>query len=485
MKKIRNSQAPNQRGALLVTVLVIMFFLMTMLLGLMLLASFNLARATERIFLLQTQYASETGADIALTNLNTGTTTPYGFTTEKTILTSGNHYKASYTVKLEDSPSGDDNEKIITATGYVYAPASAASPKYSRTIKVTARRSGTTVATSVLSRNIIQVASSVKEVHGRDVFANDYFQMDKNTNELHAETVTIAGRKTGAGNCSITGPGDLVKPTSFSTPGQTKTQIRTAYNNCVSPPGNTSNSDFDVAANQNDIAKVQSTYIPWNYVMDETYTAAPGGCSEWTSGSPRNLPSATNAKKTHYPDTGSGIGVLDLTCGLVGSLNLGSATYNINDHVHVRANLCDSLMSCKPTFNNTTGSLKYVFVEGSINFKSIDTAPGSAPIVFVAYGGDPLLLVLNCPLGGAIYLGQQGSDTVDAPAAYFIAVNGGVCLDGTKFGTAKSLGGVSGKNIYIATNSGTPFDLSFDLNFPVDQIPVDLSWKAAQYQRIK
>lgn len=479
-------KSPNkqpEQGALLVTVLVIMFFLMTMLLGLMLLASFNLARATERIFLLQTQYASETGADIALTNLNNISTAPYGLTTEKTILTSGSHYKASYRVKMENSPSGDNNEKIITATGYLYSPANAATPKYSRTIQVTAKRSGSTNTASILSRNIVQVASSVKEVHAKDIFVNDYIQLDKNVNELYAENITVAGRKTGAGDCSLTGPGDLIKPSTFTNPGQTQTILELAYNNCVSPPGNSSNADFVVNNNQNDLAKVQSTYIPWNYVMDSTYVDSPSGCSEWSSGSPRNIPAVANAKKTHYPDSGSGIALLG--CGLLGTLNLGTETYNINDHVHVRANLCDALTSCKPTFNNTTGSLKYVFVEGSINFKDLTTVPGSSPIVFVAYGGDPITLILNCPLGGAVYLGQQGSSEVSAPAAYFLAVNGGVCLDGTKFESSEALGGISGKNIYIATHSGTPFHLSFNLGFPVEQIPVNISWKAAQYQRLK
>lgn len=475
----------NDRGALLVVVLVIMFFLMTMLLGLMLLASFNLARATERIFLLQTQYAAESGADIALTKLNAGTTSAYGYTTEKTILKSGNHYKATYQVKMEDSGSGNANEKVITATGYLYTPANAASPRYTRIIKVTARRSSTDSTSSIVSRNIIQVASSVKEVHGRDVFVNDYIQLDKNVNKLIAENITSAGRKTGAGNCSLTGSGSLVKPSSFSDATQTKTVLKLAYNNCVTPPGNTSNSDFTINNNQTDIQKVESTYIPWSYAMDNSYTSSANGCNDWTSGSPRNLPSIGNDKKTHYPDAGSGIGILDLTCGLTGTLNLGSATYNINDHIHVRANLCDTLTNCNPTFNNTTGSLKFVFVEGNVNFKGLTTAPGSSPIVFVAYGGDPLLLVLNCPLGGAVYLGQSGSNTMNAPAAYFIAANGGVCLDKTKFSASKALGGVSGKNIYIATNSGTPFDLSFDPLFPYNQIPVNLSWKAAQYQRLK
>ena len=479
MKKM---QKQPEKGALLVVVLVIMFFLMTMLLGLMLLASFNLARATERIFLLQTQYASETGADIALTNLNTGATTAYGLTTEKTILTSGNHYKATYRVKMEDSPSGDNNEKVITSTGYVYSPANASTPKYSRTIRVTAKRSSSASAASIISRNVIQVASSVKEILGKDIFVNEYIQLDKNTNELVVENATVAGKNTSASNCSIGGSGKLTKPSSFANAGQTKTNLKLAYNNCINPPANTTNADFNVSANQTDIVKVQSTYIPWNYTMDGTYQNAPSGCGDWTSSSPRSIPSTGNTKKTHYPDSGSGIST---SCGTAGTLNLGTSTYEIHDHAHIRANLCNNAQNCNPTFNNTSGSIKYVFVEGSVNFKGISTASGSSPIVFVVYGGDATDVTGPCPLGGAVYLGQAGSNTVTAPAAYFIAVNGGICLDQTKFGLSRSLGGVSGKNVYIATNSGTPFDLSFDPTFPVDQIPINLSWKAAQYQRLK
>lgn len=477
------SNTPNkEHGMLLATVLMIMFFLMTVLLGLMLLANFNLSRATERIFLLQTQYAAETGADIALTNLNAGTVTPYGYAAEKIVLTNGNRYKATYQVKMDNSPSGDNNEKIITAIGYVYTPANSATAKYSRTIKITAKRTNSASAASIISRNVVHVASSVKEILGKDIFVNEYIQLDKNTNELIIENATIAGKNTSASNCSIGGAGKLIKPDTFNNPGQTKTNLKLAFNNCITPPGNTSNADFDVLANQTDIVKVQSTYIPWNYTMDATYQDSPSGCGDWTSGSPRNIPSTGNAKKTHYPDSGSGAAA---SCGTSGTLNLGTSTYVINDHAHVRANLCNNAQSCNPTFNNTSGSIKYIFVEGSINFKGLSTVSGSSPIVFVAYGGDPSDVTGPCPLGGAIYLGQAGSNTVTAPAAYFIAVNGGICLDKTKFGLTRAMGGVSGKNVYIATNSGTPFDLSFDPTFPVDQIPVNLSWKAAQYQRLR
>jgi hypothetical protein len=87
-------------------------------------------------------------------------------------------------------------------------------------------------------------------------------------------------------------------------------------------------------------------------------------------------------------------------------------------------------------------------------------------------------------LGDSVYLGKAtGSLSVNAPAAYFIASNG-ICMDQTKFAANNAMGGISGKNIFIATNSGTPFDLAMDPAFPTNQIPVDLSWRASRYRRL-
>ena len=471
----------SQEGSLLVTVMVIMMFLMIMLLSLMLLAQINLGRARERILTLQTQYTAETGADIALSRLNTGNLTAFAYGSEVEIVKSDNAYRATYQMKMEDGATG--NEKIITAIGRVYTPANAASARYTRTVRVTAKRTSSAVANSIVSRNIIHVASSVKDVWAKDLFVNEYIQLDKNTTQLIAESITVAGKNTSASNCSIAGSGKLAKPTTFTDASQTKTILNLAYNNCISPPGNTSNADFTVNPNQTNIQKVQSTYIPWNYTMGgASYVAAPGGCNDWTSGATRTIPSAGNANKTHYPDSGSGI---IASCGTSGTIDLGTSTVTINDHAHVRANICSSSSPCAPTFNNPTGSLKFVFVEGTVAFGAVKTTTGSAPIAIVAYGGDPASLSGVCPLGGAAYLGPTSSDQVNAPDLYLIAVNGGFCAEKTKFGASKSLGGVSGKNVYLATNSGTPFDLSFDPSFPLNQIPVNLSWKATQYERIQ
>jgi len=475
---MKNIEENNQKGSVLVSILIVTLFITTIVFSLMELAGSNLVLAKKRIIALQAQYAAESGADVAIATLNSGNTSYTGTSSDVTLLTSS-LYKATFSVTVANGSTG--KERIVTATGKVYAPSTASTPSYTRSIEVTAQRSSTTTASSLLSRNIIDIQSSVKTIKARDIYVNGYINMNKNTTDLIAENITVADRNTGATNCSIGGSGNLVKPTTFTNPGQTKTNLLLAYNNCITPPGNTSNSDFNVQANQNTISKIQSTNIPWSQFMDNSYQNSVSNCSDWTSGaSPRNIPSTGNTKKTQYPDSSSNVST---SCGTSGDLALGSAQYNIKDHVHLRANLC-AASACSPTFYNPdpgAAGIKYVFIEGTVNFDSVQTASGSGPIVFVVYGTDPASKVSVCPIGGSVYLGNGG--TTNAPALYFLATNG-VCFDKTKFSAAPALGGASGKNIYVASNSGTPFDLEMDSNFPVGSIPIDLSWRAIRYRRI-
>lgn len=476
----KKSHRLAQSGSVIVTILVITLFLSVIISSLIVLANVNLTRARSRIFLLQAQYAAESGADAAIAQFNNGFDAYTGSATDVTLLTHP-QYKSTYTMVV--LPGATSKQKIIIAVGKVYVPANAATPKFVRIIEVVAERSASTTTASILSRNIFQAASGVKTIVAKDVFVNNYIALDKNTTELIAEDITAAGRYVDAANCSIKGPGKLLPPLSFSDPAQTKTKITTAFNNCISPPGNNSNALFEVLANQTNISKIQSTYIPWSQYMDITYLNSPGGCTDWTTGaSPRNIPGVLNIKKTHYPDSGSGT---ISTCGVAGDLPLGSAQYNINDHVHIRANLCEAA-ACSPTFYNPdsgAAGIKFVFIEGSVYFDSIKTAAGSGPIVFVVYGSDPASRAADCPLGGAFTIGSGGVSTSFAPQAYLLAQNG-FCLNKTKFGAANSLAGFSGKNIYINTSPGTPFDLALDLGFPYSSIPTDLSWKASRYRRL-
>lgn len=432
--------------------------------------------------LLQAQYAAESGADAVVAELNSGNTSYAGTTGDVSLLSSG-QYTASYSTSVVDG--SNSREKIITAVGKVYDPAGSATPTYTRTIRVTAQRSSTTTTSSILSRNIISVSSGVKEISAVDIYVNGFIQMNKNTTDLIAENITVAGRDTSATNCSIGGSGNLVKPSSFTDPSQTKTVLRLAYNNCINPPGNASNSDFDVTVNLTNISTIQSTYIPWSQFMDGSYQNSPGGCSDWTSGtSPRSIPSTGNTKKTHYPNSGTGV---SSSCGTSGNINLGSNTYTINDNVHVRADFC-AASACEPTFNNPSTDTRYIFVEGTANFDALKTSPGSGPIVLITYGADPASKTSVCPYGGSMYLGQKGSGYTKAPAIYLLAMNG-LCIDGTKFGSSPSdsgpmLGGFSGKNLYVASSPSTPRPLYLDPDFPVDEIPIDLAWREVYYQRL-
>lgn len=467
----------NNSGAIIVSILIITLFISVVVASLIVYASSNVSRGRGRVLSLESQYAAESGADAAIAYLNGDPSASYAGTggTEVTVL-SNSLYRATYTTVV--AAGSASNEKIITSTGKVYAPATAATASYTRKIEVVTQRTSDTVGvTGILSRNIIDIQSGVKNIYAKDLYVNGYINMNKNTTNLVAENITVGGKNTGAFNCSIGGTGNLVKPASFTTPGQTKTKLILAYNNCISPPGNTGNTDFDVQANQTSISKIQSTFIPWSQYMDSSYTDA-GSCSDWTAGaSPRQIPSSLGSKKTHYPDSGSNV---SSSCGTSGDLNLGSAQYNITDNVHIRANLC-AASGCTPIFYNPTSTTRYIFVEGSANFNGVTTAAGSGPIILIVYGADPSSKTGVCPYGGALYLGNTANTS--APAIYFLA-NNGICLDKTKFSTSPALGGLSGKNIYIATNPGTPFDLKLDTTFDSSKVPINLSWHATRYRRL-
>jgi hypothetical protein len=475
----------NDNGMVLVAILMISVFLSILAFAIINYSTINLSRARSRILLLQAQYASESGADATVAILNSGNVGYTGTGGDVEILNNAPHYKATYSVTV--APGANDKEKYITATGKVYAPADAATPKYTRQVEIFTQRSSTTASSSLVGRNIIYIESGVKNVEVKDLHVNGYIQMNKNTTNLIAENVVVGGRNTSAGNCSIGGVGNLVKPSVFTDPAQTKTNIKLAFNNCISPPGNVSNADFNVLSNQSDISDIQSTYIPWSQYMDASYLNSPGGCSDWTSGAfPRSIPSAGNSGRTHYPNTSSGVDTSG-TCGTGGDLMLGNGQYNILSHAHIRANLCGST-GCEPIFYNPDNGLsgnplavKYIFVEGTAHFNELTTAADSGPIVFIINGADPTGMAVTCPYGGAAFLGNSG--TSSAPAAYLLALNG-VCISKTRFGSATALGGISGKNIYIDSNPATTFDLKMDPAFPTAEIPVDLSWRAVQYRRL-
>jgi hypothetical protein len=473
---MKNLGKKPDNGSIIVSILIITLFLSVVVAGLISYASANLSRGRDRVLNLEAQYAAESGADAAIGYLNADPAAAYTGTGGELQILKNSMYKATLSTTVAAGSSS--NERVITAIGKVYSPANATQANHIRSIEVIAQRTSDTVGvTGILSRNIIELQSGVKNVYAKDLYVNGYINTNKNTTNIIAENITVAGKNTGATNCSIGGPGNLVKPASFTNPGQTKTKLILAYNNCINPPGNTSNANFDVQANQNTISKVQSTFLPWSLYMDSSYTDA-GSCNDWTTGAfPRSIPSVANSKKTHYPDSASNIST---SCGTSGDLTLATGQYNITDNVHIRANLC-AASACTPTFYNPTSTTRYIFVEGAVNFNAVQSAAGSGPIVLISYGADPASKAGVCPLGGAIYIGNSGNTS--APAIYFLA-NNGVCLDKTKFSSSPALGGLSGKNIYIATNPGTPFDLKLDTTFDSSKVPINLAWHAAHYRRL-
>ena len=487
MRNIRD----NQSGSILVSILIIMIFLTMTVMSLAVISQTNITRANQRIFLLQAQYAAESGADVVVAYLNSSAGAYADSGVEKQLTpTSTTTYRATYQSTVTDT--ADPNKKAIHSIGRVYQPSTASTPRYTYKINVSLERSSVSFTSSIVSRNSVEVASSVKAVIAKSLFVNEYVKANKNTNDIMIDDLTIAGRYPDAGNCSLAGTGNLVRNPDL--PVGTKALLRMAYSNCMDvPPGNTSNADFDITANDPTLQKIASIYIPWSYKMNNNdgggnYTN--GNCSDWSAASP-TIPSSGNARKTHYPDSGSGTTTASL-CGGSGSspadLNLGNKTYTINDHAHIRANLCKAY-TCTPKFiNPDADEPKFIFVEGVINFERVtvdNTSPGD--VVFISYSTSQTISASKqCPSNSAaIRLGKDGSNSLVAPNAYFIATNGMLCVDQTKFDAGtESLGGVSGKDIYLSSNSGATFELTFNPEFPLNSIPLDLSWRASNVKRV-
>lgn len=484
-----------QRGSIIVSLLVIMIFLTITVLSLGAISQTNIQRSVNRILLLQAQYAAESGADIALSYLNEAQPAPTG---QKMLMSHAPYYSATYEVAVSDIAA---NSKKALSIGRVYRPAvtaaqlATATPDVTYKLEVGYTRSSTSMTSSILSRNSVEIDSSVKEVKAKSLFVNEYIKANKNGNLITIDDLTVAGKYPDSTNCSILGAGDLNRSPELVALGQ-KAKIHTGNNVCISPPGNTSNSNFDVTANDSSIQKIASTQIPWDFKMngnDGNGVYSNGPCSDWGQASPVTIP-RTTARKSHYPDTNDGV-IDAFACTFSGSaiapnkadLNLSNRTYIIKDHVHVRAHLCRNY-TCTPTFKNPDNDTKFIFVEGVINFQNITVDDNSVGnIAFISYSTSQTIAgSKQCPSNlAAIRIGKDGSNAVNAPKAYFIAVNGMLCIDQTKFlNGAASLGGISGKDLYISSNSGGVFYLTFNPQFPLSDIPLDLAWRTGNIKRL-
>ncbi len=482
-------KSDSQSGSILVSLLVIMIFLTITVMSLAVISQGNITRSSQRIFLLQAQYAAESGSDAVVAYMNSsGNYADSGV--EKTLFTYAPTYRATYQATVADS--ADANQKVITSVGRVYQPSTATTPRYTYKISTTLERSSTQFASSIVSRNSVEVASSVKAVMASTMYVNEYVRANKNTTDIQIDDLVIAGKYPNASNCSLSGAGNLVRNPDL--PAGTKAKLRMGYSNCMdATPGNTSDSNFEVTANDSSIQKIASIYIPWSYKMNNGDAGGEylnGNCSDWLAAS-GTIPSSGNARKTHYPNDGAGT-VPASQCGGSGSspadLSLGSKTFTLNNHVHIRANLCKA-SSCTPKFiNPDAADPKYVFVEGVINFENVTvdaTSPGE--VIFISYSTSQTIPgSKQCPSNSAaIRLGKDGSNSLHAPKAYFIATNGMLCIDQTKFDSGvESVGGISGKDLYLSSNSGASFSLAFNPDFPLSSVPLDLAWRASNVKRI-
>jgi hypothetical protein len=216
-----NKKIQPENGSIIVSILIVTLFLSSLAASMIVYASSNLSRGRARVLTLEAQYAAESGADAAIGYLNSDPAASYTGSGGEVQIMKNSLYKATFSTTVVAGSSG--NEKIITTTGKVYAPANSPTASYTRRIEVITQRTSDTVGvTGILSRNIIDLQSGVKNVFAKDLYVNGYINTNKNTTNIVAENVTVGGKNTGATNCSIGGPGNLVKPASFITPGQTK-----------------------------------------------------------------------------------------------------------------------------------------------------------------------------------------------------------------------------------------------------------------------
>ncbi len=196
----------KQNGSVLVSLLFATVILTTLIYGLMSFSLGTLTRARGRILSLQAQYSAESGADVAIANFNNGNTAYTGTGGEITILTA-NSYRSTFSVTVV---TGANGEKIITSVGKVYAPKTSAQSTYTRNIEVVAQLSTSNYSSGIASRNILYIDSGVKNITARDIYINGFILLNKNTTNLIAQNITVAGKNTTAANCSIDGIGNQI-----------------------------------------------------------------------------------------------------------------------------------------------------------------------------------------------------------------------------------------------------------------------------------
>lgn len=504
----------TQSGSVVVSILVIMMFLTITILSLAVMSQSNIQRSINRIYALQAQYSAESGADTAIAYINQPNATGdasgvYPESGQEKLLVqhtgpSTQDYRATYTAVtapyLDENGIVDNNKIKVTSTGKVYKPASSSNVSNTYKIEVIVERTTAQITSSLVSRNSVIVDSSVKKITAKSMYVNAFIEVESNVTGLVMDDLTIAGKVSQNGSlCSLIGKGYMEKRPDLVG----KAKLNMAGLNCMDTGvGNTSNANFDITANNSELRPITSTHIPWSFKMNTALYANAGSCNDWTAGTSTStitIPSAGNDKKTHYPNSLSGTASSGSpSCGTAGDIDLGERKIILNDHAHVRGHFCKNNANCRPKFvNPDSANPVFVFVEGTMNFKNITVSKDPASPFYSP--GDVVLISYSPAISGitglngskcngnvaTIHLSKDGSNDVLAPKLYLIATVGVICIDQTKFpGADDALGGISGHDLVISSNSGTSFNLSFNPEFPLDSIPIDLSWRAVHIKRL-
>lgn len=135
-KRIQSSmfQAPNfESGVILIGALITMAFFMVVTLSIIEFSVNHYAATRRSLVSLNALSAAEAGADYFLQQINKGASYT-GTSGEFTFYSDNIRGKATYQTSIVDGAI--DREKIITSTGRIYLPATAASPLVTRKIKV-------------------------------------------------------------------------------------------------------------------------------------------------------------------------------------------------------------------------------------------------------------------------------------------------------------------------------------------------------------
>src|SRR5436190_7262038 len=99
----------NQKGSIVVDILIVVIFLSLMVSALMVYANANLSRSKGRVLLLQAQYAAESGADAAIAYLNSDPNSSYSGTgATETVVLNNAKYKATYQTTVSNGSTASE-----------------------------------------------------------------------------------------------------------------------------------------------------------------------------------------------------------------------------------------------------------------------------------------------------------------------------------------------------------------------------------------